>query len=380
MTSTIDGGVGGSAGLDTGGSSQGGSAAGGSFGGDQSFGGTGGFGGEGGSAGTGATAGIGGTGGTGGTGAGGTVGNETSCTNGVDDDQDGAIDCADATDCAAYECVDTAPAGWSGYFRLRDHDSYDPAAPKLPCAGGVPPTRYFTEPTQPSCTACTCDPLNGATCGNTPIFCSTGNRSCTNPSDWTSNLADGNCHKPGSGNEGSCYLGTPPVTNAGTCQPQGGEQAEAALFGAMVDICGDTSPAGIGCSGQESCVPRASADYAGYVCVSKMGENDCPAGWSIRRVASANGNDARTCSACSCAPNTTCSPGTYKIYDFDNCSGGDNTINSTTCQNVSGPMDFSSWGMKRNSLATPGGSCTPSGGVPGGQVMLTGTQTFCCRP
>ena len=383
LTNTIDGGVSGAAGLASGGSSQGGSTAGnGGFGGNQSVGGSAGsFGGEGGATGGAGAGGSAGTSGAAGAaGAAGAVGNETSCTNGVDDDHDNLIDCADAVDCASYECVETAPTGWTGYFRLRDHNTYDPATPKLPCAGGVQPTRYFTEPTPSSCNACACAPLNGATCGNTPIFCSTGNESCSGPSEWTSNLADGGCHKPGSGNEGSCYLGTPPVTNAGSCQPQGGAQADLNLFQAMVDICGDTVPAGAGCGAQQSCVPRASADYDGYVCISKMGEHDCPSGWNIRRVASANGSDARTCSACSCATNTTCSPGTYKIYDFDNCTGGDNTINSTSCQKVSGPMDFGSWGMKRNSGATPGGTCTPSGGVPGGQVTLTGTQTFCCRP
>ncbi|MCB9588489.1 MAG: hypothetical protein H6718_23980 [Polyangiaceae bacterium] len=384
LTNTIDGGVSGAAGLDSGGNSQGGSSAGnGSFGGNQSVGGVGGEGGTGAVAGVGGSAGVAGTAGTAGAGAagsGGAVGNESVCTDGVDNDHDNLVDCADAVDCASYECVDTAPAGWQGYFRLRDYDTYDPATPKLPCAGGVQPTRYFTEPTPSSCSACACAPLNGATCGDTPIFCAMGNGSCNNPSDWTSNLADGNCHKPGSGDKGSCYLGQPAVTNAGSCQPQGGAQVDTNLFQGMVDICGDATPPGGGCGAQQSCVPRAAADYAGYICVSKAGEQDCPSGWNLRRVASANGSDARTCSACSCAPNTTCSPGTYKVYDLNDCGGDDSTVNSSSCKNLDGPMDFGFWSMRRSSLATPGGACTPSGGMPGGQVTLTGTQTFCCRP
>ena len=142
----------------------------------------------------------------------------------------------------------------------------------------------------------------------------------------------------------------------------------------------DATSGGGGCGAQTSCVERASLDYIGFVCVRQMGVHDCPSGWNIRRVASANGTDGRTCSSCSCSPNTTCSPGTYKVYDFNDCTGDDSTISSTSCGDISGRMDFSTWALKRNSRSVVGGDCTPSGGVPGGQVDLTGTQTFCCRP
>jgi hypothetical protein len=46
----------------------------------------------------------------GGAGQGGGGGGAEDCTNGVDDDGDGAIDCDD-TDCGAYQCAPSAPPG-----------------------------------------------------------------------------------------------------------------------------------------------------------------------------------------------------------------------------------------------------------------------------
>ncbi|MBK7586063.1 MAG: hypothetical protein IPI67_38495 [Myxococcales bacterium] len=62
------------------------------------------------SGGSGATGGTGAGGSTGGTG-GGNVGEI--CGNGIDDDGDQKIDCAD-TECATSKCVPNVPIGWTG--------------------------------------------------------------------------------------------------------------------------------------------------------------------------------------------------------------------------------------------------------------------------
>lgn len=315
-------------------------------------------------------AGAGAAGGAGGAGA-------EDCLDGKDNDGDGAIDCADP-DCANYECVDGAPTGWSGYFRLRDHDSYDPGAAKLDCAGGVPPTRFFAEPSPAECTPCACGGLTGGSCGPVPLYCA-DNKDCSGASDVSGELADGDCHRVGGGDKGSCYLGTAAVAQPGQCPATGGALKDPQPFKKMVDICGFSLAAGAGCS-SKVCVPRPAPDYAGYVCISQQGEQACPSGWNIQRVVSANGTEQRSCSACTCAPNTTCTGGSYRVYDLSGC-GGDNTdLTSASCKDFSGYKDFGSWGLKLRSGATAGGSCSPSGGVGTGQIALTGTQTFCCRP
>ena len=47
-------------------------------------------------------------------GSGGSTSSDEACTNGGDDDGDGAIDCADSDCVATNKCVDLAPAGWLG--------------------------------------------------------------------------------------------------------------------------------------------------------------------------------------------------------------------------------------------------------------------------
>lgn len=378
-TIDVDGGIGGSG-------AQGGSSAGeaGSFsiGGDggnagnQSSGGTGAVAGAG--AGGSPTAGAGGAGGAGAGGAGGSgmAGAEMNCLDGVDNDSDGAIDCADP-DCAQYECVEGAPTGWTGYFRLREN-SYDLAAPKVECAPGVAPTRFFTEPSPAVCAPCACGGLTDASCGPVPLFCA-GNKTCSNPSDVSGQLTDGECHKIGGNGDGSCYLGAAQPAQQGRCAATGGGLTDPQPFKSMVDICGSGITPGDGCTGR-ACVPRASADYAGYVCINQQGEHACPSGWNIQRIVSANSVDQRSCSDCTCTPNVTCTGGAYRAYDFDNCSGNTRDLNSTSCTDYSSLKDFSSWGLRRTSSATVGGSCTAGGGVGAGQVMPTGTQTFCCRP
>src|SRR5262245_29671494 len=76
------------------------------------------------------------------------------CTNGVDDDGDGAVDCEDP-DCAgaAFTCVAPAPADWNGPAifgqTVGDH--------ALACA-----TPWTKKVDAPTCTACSC---SGGTCG-----------------------------------------------------------------------------------------------------------------------------------------------------------------------------------------------------------------------
>ena len=118
------------------------------------------------------------------------------CTNGVDDNGDGEIDCADPQCTPDYECVPTVPTDWTGYFRV--NTAANPSA-HVPCPDGGAPTTTFESPAGAAqCTACTCDSLTGATCDPPPLRCFVGSNNCSSGggSDWTPALADGACHKP----------------------------------------------------------------------------------------------------------------------------------------------------------------------------------------
>ena len=113
------GGKGGRGGDSTGGAHSGGtSTAGGGPGGQSGHGGSV----QGGTGGAGATSGNGGSGGTGAV--------SENCTNGVDDDGDTAVDCAD-DDCSSYVCV-SVPDGWLGPVAVHDGPDNVPAG-----CGGV---------------------------------------------------------------------------------------------------------------------------------------------------------------------------------------------------------------------------------------------------
>src|SRR5690606_13162223 len=52
------------------------------------------------------------------------------CMNGVDDDSDGNIDCADPK-CTDHACVPEVPADWTGYYALYDGaPAGDPGCPQ----------------------------------------------------------------------------------------------------------------------------------------------------------------------------------------------------------------------------------------------------------
>jgi len=367
-----DGGTGGASGSGLGGQAgmagAGGTAGtgGGHAGGGGGDGGTSGSSGEGGSAGT-----AGGTGGAG--------GSETDCLNGVDDDQNGEVDCSDAACQALYECVPEAPQDWIGYYRVRELPWSDPAPPVEACPDGTAAARYFQDAAGQLICVCGCGALTGATCTAAKLGCAK-NKTCDTPADWTAALSDGDCHKPDIGTSGSlsCKLldnGT--VDNPGSCPPTVTETGRAS-FERVVDVCG-AAKAGKGCFPGYACAARAGGVYTGLPCVAKGENSTCPMGWSDRHFAYGDYQDTRECSPCSCAPSSSCSGGAYAVFDQLGCSEESNTIVSDACSDVSDALDYSMWSIRRKSLPTAAGDCAASGGVPSGALTPAYPTTFCCQ-
>lgn len=362
---------------------------------DASFGGSSGLGGSG--AGSAASAGAGGGAGSSGGGggdagvdAGGAAGSGglpnldgggEDCLDGLDNDGDTLIDCADPECAPGYQCVPAAPLGWIGYARTRGDVYGAPEGP--PCTDGGAPTRYSSSPAGgPQCSACSCGPLTGATCGTAPIWCFPGSSSCGGTAeDWTGKFADGQCHGgPGSINSLSCKLGPIPVTNPGTCTPSASDFANKDPFLGATDVCRFQSQPGGGCGASEVCIPRGAGDYAGYVCVELPGDQVCPTGWGAKAVGYTGMTDTRACGACSCTVQAvSCAGAEYGFWDGGLCDLDSEKVGSEQCKDVSGLTDFDLWSYRRTKLPGAGGSCAPSGGQPQGSVYPTGAITFCCR-
>jgi hypothetical protein len=350
--------------------------------------------GVGGSSGSGAGAtsgsGAGASAGSGASGAGGT--GPENCLDGKDNDGNDLVDCADPACKSGYECDPAVPSGWQGYYRLFGQTNDASAQPPIPCPDGSQPTRMYTNPAAAACSQCQCGAVTGAQCSGPNISCSTTARDCGGAADWTANIPDSNCHKNGNPTLLSCEVPQSTVTNPGTCAPSGGTYTNASHeFDDLVDVCGGTQ-AGGGCSTGAACVPRASGEYAAYLCIQKAGDStqvpNCPAGWGTKPfiVAYQSGVDQRGCSPCQCTPTgESCNAAAYTFYDESDCTtcsvGCDNPITvSTACQDVTELLDGNTWSAKLTvAPSLVGGSCAPSGGQPTGSVQGQGAMTFCCQ-
>jgi hypothetical protein len=322
---------------------------------------------------------MGGAGGVGGVGGSPTE----NCLDGIDNDGDNDPDCADS-DCGDFECVAEAPAGWEGYFRIHT-TPYPNDAPSM-CPDGTAPTTYFDTPNPGDCSACSCGAWGNASCTAPPIACYNQSNSCmgNNMLDLSQLVPDGSCFDvPGINNNParSCRLtGNAAVANPGSCQPAGGDLMILEPWMYQDDVCGKPI-VGKGCGNKQVCVPKGDGDYNGPVCIRKTGTDMCPPNFPDPVTVATGGTDDRACNACQCAVNgVTCSGGTYTVYDQDACGGGNVTVSSMNCVEVTQQLDGNSGSIKATALPqAAGGACTESGGEPTGSVTPDEVVRFCCQ-
>ena len=301
------------------------------------------------------------------------------CLDGLDNDLDGTIDCADSDCTTGFTCTDEPPAGWTSVTLEQGMGA--PPAP-MPCANGDVPESLFTGPAgPPQCSMCTCGNLTGNTCNAPQLLCFPGSQSCNNnQTDWTGNFANGNCAKPdiGFSISLSCRLGnTASVGQTGSCTPSTSDFPNKDTWAGWAQSCVIQTGSG-GCAAGTICAPKPAPTQS--ICIRQDGQQTCPAGWNTVE-GYAGGTDDRSCDACSCMANATCTGGTYQVFDSNNCDpngGNPITVDNNTCRNVSGQIDFTTWSVQKNP-PMPGGSCTPQGGNAQGSVQTKGPVTFCCK-
>lgn len=340
--------------------------------------------------------------------------NPEDCTNGVDDDADGNVDCADPK-CTTYTCVPEIPAGWSGYFALYDGaPAGDPGCPAdfpsttTPAFLGndgltAPPAECACECSAPAWQGCAALDTITISTGDAPCGMATY---CTGamdvPAGW-----DGTCFGttfyaggqltcgPDVVQIGNCGTNTGDPCNVsvratgvaavnGSCQAMPTANNPDLIWDRFGRACGDAPTTGGGCNVGQTCLPRMEAPYESGVCVMMAGDNACPPGaFTEKHVFYDDVMDTRACTDCSCGTATggTC-PTTVNIYSdtADNtCISLVASFQAGTCADVMGNPTLS------NREAIPGagptgGSCIPSASTPTGTVMPTNPTTFCCIP
>ncbi len=307
------------------------------------------------------------------------------CDDGIDDDCNGLVDCADPRcQSQGFTCMPVVPGGWSLV-------AYDPGGRPACASGWGSPVPLVEGPDAgPASCACSC----GAPIGN-PCVAGTATMSlgqnvcgCAKVHDVPL-VSDGGCDPIGApigepcGAWGDGFVQAV-VLEAGA---EGGAAAVACTddpqrppitYAALGESCTAQGPAGGGCVSGGGCLP---APAPGIACIEAAGIQTCPPGFTQAHVVYAPSNviDERQCGPCGCtATVTSCSGATVTLYDDPACT--QNPVPLTAdgkCDALQGdPSDAGWFQYTASPTTTPCGSPTTTG-LDGG-LLLRAPATVCC--
>jgi hypothetical protein len=297
------------------------------------------------------------------------------CVNGVDDDNNGKIDCEDPACAPDFLCVPSPPPNWDGPVTL-----YNGSQANLPadCPPEHPQKAYegnkdiVSEPA--ACSACSCS--------SPAVTCTLGQLAFRNMAACTGGV--GAAAQPGDGMCGpinppaatEAYAAPKAMGTTGACSPAGGSPTLPPPKWQTSALACTGGGQGTGCGPQAACVARSAPPFDAALCVFRDGDKQCPGGFPKKHVFVSNVVDNRDCSACTCGSGTATCDVVTKVYASADCSGASlvDVPNDLSC--VMGAL-----GASIKPTVTSSGSCPPSGGQPTGSVQEGNQQTtVCCTP
>lgn len=296
------------------------------------------------------------------------------CTNGIDDNGDSLVDCADPICGPGYVCVPRPPNGWSepGYILMvaggtaGDCESLVPFGKLLHEGLTAPPA---------SC-PCTCESPSGGTCNGSGILwqygacagdSATSDESCSVvPSMWTI---------------GSVLAHFGAVVTPGTCESSVGTVLVPAEWESDVTLCLPAAQGG-GCGANAACISRPPQGSTGQVCIASSGDKGCSGAFPLKELYFEGYDDTRGCNAGSCwcasAQGQTCS-GEYQLFSDDACS---NEVFSAPLDGNCHNTGLTAGQVRSDRIVTyapEGGSCQPQGtGAAIGGAVENSPYTVCC--
>jgi hypothetical protein len=296
------------------------------------------------------------------------------CTNGVDDDGDGDVDCADS-DCGRFACTSTVPPGWNGPAAFFAGTPSNAPACSAPFGNMAYQGRGNLTCPAATCSSCSCGAPKDVTCAPPPLTwfgssCGSGAAGSTSTG----------CTRAGAVDEGHLDVGPAGPASGGACVPSGGDPSRVgATWGASATAC---APQGLltgGCRANQLCAPRPGSPFESRLCIWAAGALPCPSGYDHdRRVFYSGASDTRACAACTCGDPTGVScGGTVLLYSDASCPAD---------APASAPLGATCFDAGKNTQATrympatSGGSCSAGGGQPSGDCEPTGPTTVCCGP
>jgi hypothetical protein len=330
-------------------------------------GGTGGVGGaSAGSAGQGGKGGIGGSGGA----AGGPV---EDCFDGIDDDGDKLVDCADPDCAGVVACSLALPNGFLGPFAY-----WTGATGSEPGCPAAYPTLELTGTTGLSCTAatcpCSCNAPTGVACSSPAVF---WNNTVTCPNGNGPTQASGGCLAPNVSNPNhATVFGGGSLPSGGSCTAKPGTKVTTPPTWATTGVlCGAPLVTG-GCAAGASCAPPLPPSFA--MCVYAAGDVACPASDYVNKQVLYGGvDDTRGCSTCTCGAATggSCKQ-TFDVWGNTTCSGAPAATFSGSCAPVANVTRFGFTPAYQG-----GATCPPMVSTTGGCAPKAATAvTVCCAP
>lgn len=298
-------------------------------------------------------------------GSSGTIGGPENCTNGLDDDNDGNIDCADAECSDKYICLPPIPAGFTEVITIAVTPYGEQTAA---CADGTAPKLFYQNPAVDACDACTCD-ASGVTCTPGQLATGTG-MTCTNAKP-VGPVVPGQC-KQASG--GSAMLVSAVTTN-GSCVANSATAPLEPPMETTIAACSVGGTAGGGCGMSGTCVPGEGVAMAEHLCIKRPGHEVCPGDWPLAVYVFESFVDDRSgCTPCGCS--ASCDGGQYMIFpsNMTACASGGLVVDTVGACVPSGGSIFGS----RVTMSPLVPSCTTTGGVMMGSVQPMTETTFCC--
>ncbi len=295
------------------------------------------------------------------------------CTDGLDDDSDGFIDCAD-DDCATFSrCLPLTPAGWLGPFAVYEGPEGVNCPVTWPEPLAVPLAGQLAEGAI-TCPVCSCNP----TCTVT-TYAAAGNDQCM-PAVWSQGtLTSGQCLPiPVADNLPQEILATRPVP---TCPAvtTGTPVFEQNRYDTVVTACGG-GPESECTAGVCKRVVPDDALATERVCIAAHGAYTCPAEWpDPSYVDAAEPYEGRSCRTCACSGPTALCGGSVQVFADAACTlCANGTATCATSENSCLQLGAGPFHMGYDALNDPGCSAIPS--VVQGQVSMGDPWTLCCQP
>jgi hypothetical protein len=299
------------------------------------------------------------------------------CLNGIDDDCNGLIDCADpACSNAGFFCTAAAiPAGWTLVAYSAN------TRPSCPAQYGSEQAIVSNPAGAPDVCSCNCSGT-AASCQGTALYQGFPNACASGAVTVSLAVKAGACTTTSTSVTAGHYYtlpGSSAVAQQGSCSGAGAvSSAPAPTFDAGA-TCTSPSQLGAGCPSGVCAPPTGTAFGA---CISHPGSAACPTFGFVNQTLVSTGSpgyvDNRTCGSCPCATGVTCGAvSNVALYTSGTCSGSTFNVGGS-CGLVNATANIGSYrvsfAQSGNPTCQPTGASTPTGSV----VLDSNVETICC--